>query len=98
VSVIYTIPPLYGVSYACYKGQHADCHTAIGCQCTCHVSKSAFDSAMGSSPTFNMEDPAKPLCCGREEMCLNPDAVAVRWWKCLECGRIRKEVVKAEVW
>jgi len=37
-------------------------------------------------------------CGAATETCLNPDAVAVKWFECALCGRTRNEVVKAEVW
>ena len=33
-----------------------------------------------------------------EDYLLNPDAVAVKWFKCKLCGRTRKEIVNKEVW
>lgn len=37
-------------------------------------------------------------CYDHTDQCLNPEAVAVRWFKCVKCGRVRSEVVKKEVW
>lgn len=36
--------------------------------------------------------------CRHDDVCENPDAVAVKWFKCSKCGRTRKEIVKSEVW
>jgi hypothetical protein len=33
-----------------------------------------------------------------DDYVLNPDAVAVKWFKCKLCGRTRKEIVNKEVW
>jgi hypothetical protein len=43
-------------------------------------------------------DHALCACGAATETCLNPDAVAVKWYECALCGRTRNEVVKAEVW
>jgi len=37
-------------------------------------------------------------CGAATETCLNPDAVAVKWYECAQCGRTRSETVRAEVW
>jgi len=36
--------------------------------------------------------------CEEYDSLLNPDAVAVKWFKCKLCGRTRKEIVNKEVW
>jgi hypothetical protein len=33
-----------------------------------------------------------------DEYVLNPDAAAVKWFKCKLCGRTRSEVIDKEVW
>jgi len=38
------------------------------------------------------------VCMHAQDNCLNPDAVAVKWYECAQCGRTRSETVKAEVW
>ena len=36
------------------------------------------------------------LQCEHDDRLLNPDAVAVKWFKCSKCGRSRREDIKAE--
>jgi len=36
--------------------------------------------------------------CEHEEVLLNPDAVAVKWYKCRLCGRTRREEIRKEIW
>ncbi len=101
-------------SKACNIGDHKSCsgkvlpdHSAF-CACICHsIGYTVTGTSSGDSstmektpPTWNMEEPDKPLCCfcGDKEFLMNPDAVAVKWWKCVQCGKTRREIVKSEVW
>ncbi len=54
-----------------------------------------MDRGIGSGVSF---DHARCACGATTEMCLNPDAVAVKWYECALCGRTRSVTVSTEVW
>ncbi len=52
--------------------------------------KQAFVGYTAPKPTVH--------CMHVHDNCLNPDAVAVKWFECALCGRTRSEVVRKGVW